>query len=113
MKKQNPQLKRIKLVESEDFEVSGEFLGDGVALHLDLRRWSPSVYKNLLEVVDSLRVLMPDFGISYLWVFIPVGDEKLLKFETMLGFKKHRESKTHVWLTQPCYLPQRELRDVR
>ncbi len=58
-------------------------------LHMDKpRKWSLSIYKEMLGVLVDIRRALHKRGIEEVSVLIPDDDAKLYKFETMMGFEE-------------------------
>lgn len=79
----------VDLVRTEDYLVKAGITTDGlIFLHLfNFPKWGPSVYKQLLYILDVLMEKLHAEGIDEVYALIPADDPKLLKFESMLGFE--------------------------
>ena len=79
---------KFKLIENEDFDVDGE-IRDTYELYLHLNKfpeWSLSTYKRMLDGINAIKSAAKTNGYKTLCVMIP-ADEKLYKFELMMGFE--------------------------
>jgi len=59
-------------------------------LHVDIYKWSKSLYLQYLDVFENLQIELNKLGIDELYVYIAEGDKKLLKFTLMFGFEYDR-----------------------
>lgn len=69
-------------------------------LHLELRQWGPSILRAIRAELAKLKAELRTRGIRFMFVMIPEGDEKLLKFERLCGFAECKRSHGHVLLKQ-------------
>lgn len=71
-------------------------LDDGKPVfHFTCTKWSPSVYKYLLDQFLDACSLLKDMGFDKVYSIIPKGDGKLYKFQTMFCFIPYADSDTH------------------
>ena len=87
----NVLLKNQPIYEDEDgsfradvIEVNGK---KEVYLHLDLFNWNQSVYDKVLLGLDTFNKAMKKYGVDDMFIVIPPDDEKMLKFDEMIGFE--------------------------
>jgi hypothetical protein len=59
-----------------------------VFLHLTLKKWSHTLYKQYLILFYSWLNTLSEKGVLAVFVLIPDNDPKLYKFEQMFGFKE-------------------------
>lgn len=68
--------------ESQDFTLSVQPVSMGVVLHCQVRRWSKTVYLQLLECYLDIVDM---FGAKRVYAIVPEGDLKLGKFCEMFN----------------------------
>lgn len=80
---------RKVLVHQPEYTIYEQEAYGRIWLHLDFRGpWSKSVLDKGFYDMSLIRKLFGIFGKKYLWVCIPDGDPKLLKFEKLFGFEE-------------------------
>jgi len=58
--------------------------------HLTLNNWNSDVYDKVLVGLDTFSKAMKEHGIDNIFIMIPPDDEKMLKFEEMIGFELYQ-----------------------
>jgi len=72
------------LWQEPEFTIFGYWADDGnLHVHAEVRKWSPSAYKQGLV---ALQTLHNETGLVEIYTVIPDDDPKLEKYENMLGF---------------------------
>jgi len=100
MEKQEPMYNGTHIaVEHEHFTLSIEFAEGEPFFHMDLRKWSKDLYKMYLSIFGEVLMFLKDKGFNKVYVVIP-KDEKLLKFESMFGFKILDDTTEHYLMVQ-------------
>ena len=81
--------KRHTVLKNEFGTLSCEISKEGCwFVHLELKKWSKSLYKEYLIFFYKWLHTLNKKGVSAVFVLIPEGDDKLYKFEEMFGFKE-------------------------
>lgn len=75
------------LIDNEYGHLKYEWWEGYPLFHLELYKWSKSLYKSYLQVFDYVLAKFKDNGVTQVFVAIPDNDQKLLKFEKMFGFE--------------------------
>ena len=74
----------------------------GLFLHLTLKKWNTDVLKTLKDGIAIVTGTLKAVGIEKVHVIIPEGDEKLYRFERLLGFNEARRSGGHILMFREC-----------
>lgn len=82
------QSKTITLYEGVDFSLALEYNNTTAIIHLgDVKKFTPSSFKKLQEVKNSLRPFLADMGYPQVFAGIHKGNVKTKKLAMMSGFK--------------------------
>lgn len=74
---------------------------ENIYIHLDLKEWSTSIYKEMLADFADIKDAFFERGEETIYVIVPLHDEKLIKFEIMMGFEPELEiDETYLRLKQ-------------
>jgi hypothetical protein len=62
-------------------------------IHLDFKeeKFTLGTYKEMLLIFGDLKDSLKDKGVEQIYCIVPADDEKLIKFETMMGFELYKE----------------------
>lgn len=95
---------RTTLIDDErgTFEVEIGAITGRLYVHLQLKqRWTPSLKRQLLEDWSALKAYFAIHGHREVRVIIPDNDERLEKFERLMGFEEEARLAGHIVMVQP------------
>lgn len=72
--------------DDEDGYLAFQYVGNAVFVHSEIKRWNKSVYVKTQLVWECAKKELANRGYKDVFVSIPTGDTKLIKFEKMFGF---------------------------
>lgn len=72
--------------DDEDGYLAFQYVGNMVFAHSELKHWNKTVYVKAQLVWECAKKELAEKGYKDIFVSIPLGDKKLVKFEKMFGF---------------------------
>ena len=81
--------------ETEDMKVEVEWFDNKPFIHCQAYNWSISIYRKHLPLWHYFLTILRENNINNYYSFISKGDNKLLKFQKLMGLKIHKEFETH------------------
>lgn len=64
--------------------------------HLEVHKWGPSVYRELLSLWKTVLAVLRDKGVPSIFSCIPTGDDKLYKFQRMFCLEEIERTDEYV-----------------
>ena len=76
------------IISRKSYTIQGEMAFGGLFLHLKdgVRNWNKTIYKDLVYDVGLILEDAKEKGHLRVFVLVPLSDEKLIRFEKMMGF---------------------------
>jgi hypothetical protein len=72
----------------KDGSLKFEYYEDKVFAHAQAYNWNKSIYLKFKDIWHVAKEELLEAGFKEIYVAVPADNEKLVKFETMFGFKE-------------------------
>lgn len=84
---------RDVLYEDELLKIEAQVNTAVVFMHLEVKctKWSLSKHKHLKGVTDMIKSVLKDTGLTEIYSCVPKDDDKLNKFQRVMGMVPHIE----------------------
>ena len=78
----------IQLIQEDYGELRYEIWNGEPLLHATVQHWSPSLFKEMRELLEDIKVYFKEEGFTRMYVAGKSGNVKVQKFWGMFGFHK-------------------------